>query len=458
MYLGDTHHWISVFREGGMTMPWGEDYIFQVPVGSQQMNFIMVDMFRAAIRDKPAAKIHYYVMAHSPNNTPASWRRQFYGDLAHGVKVFNLFEFRPVQAAYTENHVNMPAMYQEVRKAFHELGTFEDIVQDGQVRPGLAGLWCSETADVWDNHRSPFDAAKRCLYIAIRHNQTPLDFVVDGDDLKSYRTLYLADANVCRAGSKAIAVWVEKGGKLLATAGAGMFDEFNQPNTVLRELLGVEQSKLEEAPGEPIRFAKQDLPVAKPIATISLPSGDAVVDLPVFGLRSQVVAKSAQILSKFTDGSPAFTRRQVGKGQAIYCAFLPGLSYFKPAMPLRPIDRGATEESMTHYLANGFDESARRLLDLGLSDALPVRCSDPRVESTVIEAKHGVVIPLINWKGKPGKGTTDPIKGLNVTVSMPVPTAKVALASGRPVRWERNGARVVCILDLDVADALVFRP
>ena len=40
MYLGATHHWISVFREDGMTMPWGEDYIFQVPVGTQQMNEI----------------------------------------------------------------------------------------------------------------------------------------------------------------------------------------------------------------------------------------------------------------------------------------------------------------------------------------------------------------------------------------------------------------------------------
>jgi hypothetical protein len=35
LYLGDTSHWISVFREGGMTMPWGEDYIWQVPVGNR---------------------------------------------------------------------------------------------------------------------------------------------------------------------------------------------------------------------------------------------------------------------------------------------------------------------------------------------------------------------------------------------------------------------------------------
>ena len=45
-----------------------------------------------------------------PGNTPDSWRRQFYGALGHGMKIVNLFEFRPVQAAYTENHVTGAAM------------------------------------------------------------------------------------------------------------------------------------------------------------------------------------------------------------------------------------------------------------------------------------------------------------------------------------------------------------
>lgn len=96
------------------------------------MKFLMLDMFRAGICNKPSAKIHYYVMPHTPGNTPASWRRQFYGDLAHRAKVLNLFEYRPVQAAYTENHCSDPAMFQEVRRSLHELGLFEDVVQDGR--------------------------------------------------------------------------------------------------------------------------------------------------------------------------------------------------------------------------------------------------------------------------------------------------------------------------------------
>ena len=56
------------------------------------------------------------------------------------------------------------------------------------------------------------------------------------------------------------------------------------------------------------------------------------------------------VQAKFTDGSPAVTLNKVGKGSAMYVGFLPGLTYFWPAMPLRPMDRGATDDAMTHFL------------------------------------------------------------------------------------------------------------
>ncbi|MCS7045448.1 MAG: beta-galactosidase trimerization domain-containing protein, partial [Gemmataceae bacterium] len=448
MYLGDTHHWISLFREDGMTMPWGEDYIWQVPVASSQINGIMVDMFRAAVRHRPEAKIHYYVMPHAPNNTPKMWRRLFYSTLGHGARVINLFEFRPVVAAYTENHVNSPAMYQEVRRGIHELGTFEDIVQEGQVRPAQTALWFSEAADVWNDHQAPFDAAKRALYLAIRQTQTPLDFVVEGDDLASYKVLFLCDAHVSQAGSKQIAAWVAAGGRLIATAGAGMFDEANQPNTTLRKLLGVDQKELQRA-AETIRFERQDLPFAQPLAYVHWKLDGQIAKTPVFGVRSlAVVSSPAKVLSVFDDGVPAHTEAAVGKGTATYLAFLPGLTYLKPAYPKRPMDRGATDDSMTHWLPTEFDPAARAFFASCVPAERPVTCSMPLVESTVLEAKQGVVIPLINW-------THQPIKGLKVAIHIPT-GRNVALASGGPVQMTTDGA-AVCTLDLDAADALIFR-
>ncbi|MBL8794691.1 MAG: beta-galactosidase trimerization domain-containing protein [Planctomycetia bacterium] len=449
MYLGPTHHWISLFREDGMTMPWGEDYIFQVPMGSQQVNSLMVDMFRAGIRGKPDRKIHYYVMPHTPNNTVASWRRQFYGDIAHGVKIFNLFEFRPVQAAYTENHCSDPAMFHEVRKSIHELGVCEDIVQEGQVRPGLAALWFSEAADVWNDNRAPFDAAKRALYLALRHQQIPLDVVIEGDDLKDYKLLYLTDQHVSRAASKAIADWVQAGGQLFATAGAGLFDELNQPNQILRELLGVEPADLSEDK-EVIRFEKQDLPFARPLDSVVWSDGGNQEAMPVFGALNRFSVKGAKAIATFADKSPALATRSVGKGATTYCGFLPGLSYLKPGMPKRPWDRGSTDDSMTHFLPTKFDPAAQRLLAAPAGVDLPVSAAQPLVESTIITAKQGTLIPLINWN-------PTPLKAVTVTVRIPVPTAKVSLASGKTVQMAKDGNATTFTLDLDVADALILR-
>jgi hypothetical protein len=458
LYMGETHHWISVFREEGMTMPWGEDYIWQVPVGTQQMNTLAVDMFRAAITGKRGMRIHYYVMPHTPGNTPDSWRRQFYGTLAHGAKIVNLFEFRPVQAAYTENHTTDPAMYHQVRTAFHELGKFEDLLQDSRVFPAQAGLWFSEASDVWNDQRAPFDVAKRTLYIAIRQQQIPLDVVVEGDDLRSYKVLYLTDQHVSRAASQAIAAWVKAGGQLLATAGAGMYDEFNQLNKIMRELLHVDQAGLDAAPGEPVRFEKQDLAFAEVMDTVREAETVKKERIPVIGIRSQFEVEGADVIGEFADGQPAVTTAPVERGRVTFLAFLPGLSYFKPAMPRRPADRGATNDSMAHFIPTEFDAEAAKLIAQpaqGLS--LPVVCvtgspAKPAglVETTVLQAPQGFVVPVINWSGKP-------IPQLSVNVNFLSSVKSVNLASGKPVKFSGAGSKLVFTFDLDVADSLILK-
>ena len=36
-----------------------------------------------------------------------------------------------------------------------------------------------------------------------------------------------------------------------------------------------------------------------------------------------------------------------------FAAFLPGVSYFAPAIPLRPVDRSSVDESMAHFIPTG---------------------------------------------------------------------------------------------------------
>jgi hypothetical protein len=454
-YLGDVHHWISVFREGGMTMPWGEDYIWQLPVGTQQMNFITLDMYRAGIADFPQAKIHFYVMAHTPGNTPASWRRQFYGDLAHGAKIINLYELRPVQVAYTENHVSAPAMYQAVRTALHELGRFEDIVQDGHVRPAQAALWFSEAADVWHDNRSPFAAAKRTLYIAIRHHQIPLDMLVEGMDLSKYRVIYLTDRHVSRAASKALAKWVEQGGHLFATAGAGLRDEMDRPNQFLADLFGIREETLEESKDR-INREKEDLPWAGVMDQVKAFGGGEgrnvrVNPLDVLGAKSRFTLSGAKASHAFGDGSTAVASRSIDKGSTSYCGFLPGLAYFKPAIPKQPLDRGTADDSFAHFIPNTFDAGAATLIaSPAVQIERPTNASEPLVETAVLESDHGIAIPLINWSGHP-------VKGLTLQLNLNAPGKHFFLASGGTVKEEQREGKRTFIFDLDVADALIVQ-
>jgi len=454
-FLNEVHMWINMFRHGGMTMPWAEDYAWQIPIGSQQMNFLGLDQFRAGIKDQPKAKIQYYVMPHTPGNTPDNWRRQFYGDLGHGMQIINLFEFRPVQAAYTENYVNAPEMYLAVRRGFMELGGFDDIVQDGRVRRGVAALWFSEAGDIWGDNRTPFAAGKRTLYVAIRHQQLPLDVLIEEDalagDLKNYKVLYLADQHVSRVASKSIADWVAAGGHLCATAGAGMLDESNQPNTVLGDLLGVKQQSLLTPPDANVQFEKQDLPFAKPLETVTWNQGDKTYKLPVFAAVSRVSLAGAELHGTFADGSPAVTLKKTGAGSALYCGLLPGLTYFQSAIPLKPVDRGATADAMSNFIPTAFDAGADALVAAQAEGvARPIACSEPLVDATIVAAPQGVVIPLVNW-------SAGPVKGLKVTVTGDLPKGKPTLAGGGTVTATDTAGKREFVVDLDVADAIIVR-
>ena len=139
-----------------------------------------------------------------------------------------------------------------------------------------------------------------------------------------------------------------------------------------------------------------------------------------------------------------------GKGQAVYCAFLPGLTYFKPALPKRPIDRSSRDDSLCHLVPSSFDMNASGLIASVAGEDRPVICSNPLVETTVIGSSHGTAITLNNWSGKPAPD-------LRVTVKMPLRFREATLASDKRVRLSQQKDAAIFRLYLDVADALILR-
>jgi hypothetical protein len=159
----------------------------------------------------------------------------------------------------------------------------------------------------------------------------------------------------------------------------------------------------------------------------------------------------ATVEGVFLDGSPAVVARQAGQGQVRVCGFLPGLTYFHPAIPRRPLDRGTTDEAMAHFVPTQFDAAAGRLIgSIAEHLARPVTCSQPLVEASLIESPAGSIIVLANWSGRP-------VRELTVTAHIPLPVRSATLASGAKLTASKDGERTAFTFDLDVADVLVLR-
>ena len=385
-YVGDSYQWIDCFRQGCLNMPWSEDYVWSVPLGSQQMMGLRLDMFRAGLRHKPEVpgtnrhKIHMYVMAHSPGQSAQSWRRQFFNHLGHGMKIVDLYSFT-THFGCTENYVDEVhgmELFKTVLTSLQELGSFETILQAGKVPNGKAGIYFSRASDVWgptvleeirrathpETHTPQivFPQAKKALYIMLKHEQIAVDVLVEDDFADGvadeYTHLFLTDWHVSRNATANIQRWVAQGGTLFATSGAGLKDEFNQPNPGMEQLLGVTEIGTVADPN-PIEWLKQDLPWAQPLDTFSITTDDPAGGAdsggewsrangqrasaeahPVYGAVSYINASaSSTVTARYANGSAAVVTTSHGKGRATYCGFLPGLSYFKTALPRRPVDR-----------------------------------------------------------------------------------------------------------------------
>jgi len=234
-------------------------------------------------------------------------------------------------------------------------------------------------------------------------------------------------------------------------------------------LLGVEQKELLAPKEATIGYIKEDLPFAQPLAQVNMPAltvqnpgakkpiagKDNNGSLPVFGAISRMVESAGKSATseqyRFADGAPAVISHPVENGRILYCAFLPGLSYFKPAIPKRPVDRGGMPDSMAHFLPTQFDARIGKLIgDFAPAELRPLTLNRPLVEASIIESKAGTAIALTNW-------TTTPIKNLQLTANIPLPTRAVSLSTGKPVTMTTVNGKTVFTLDLEVADTLILR-
>lgn len=466
-YIVTELQWVRPFKMRGMTMPWSEDYVWQIPEFSVQVVGYQTSGFRCGAKYHKLP-IMMYVMPHSPGNTPRDFRLSFYTCVAHGTKLVNYFCASPSAVGVTENYVatdDLP-MWREIYNVSHEAGVFEDYVLDGIVRPAKVGLLLSSVDEIMTGDSNSkggvHNAERKAAYYALRHAQVPVDFVTEDDVIdgraKDYRVIYVTQQYLHSRAVKALKAWAAAGGTVVALCGGGCLDEFGKLNPEALALYGVKAQQLTKDPKTTMVLPKQDLPPYRPLDTVTWGKGDGAVSVPVLVWKQALSPADGAVLGTFKDGAAAVVAKSHGKGRAVLCGFFPGLAYERSGLPLRPVDRSGVDGGYNHFLPTSMDvKFRRRLVDEMLPKDVtrPVECSESLVEATLIDTpamsgkRARLAVPLMNYTGKAIAKLTVRIPG--------AAGAKVvrSVERGALPAESREGALIVT-LPLDVADMLLI--
>ena len=371
----------------------------------------------------------------------------------------------------------------------------------------------SETDDIWFNGLQFSPAAKRTLYLALRHSQLAVDIVIEedaiGGHLQHYSVLYIIDQHVSEPAMAAISDWVKTGGIAYIEAGGAALNEFNETGHTRATLapfdsLGLWTGGPADNINQSIMFSKQDLPFAEALdsyttvlgawnhsgTNTSTQSGSSTsgglqqghAALGAFGEKEIVRMKPAAlvdgspttIVEQFTDGTPSIMKTSVGHGVIVFSLFHLGFSYFKDALPPgQPADRGSTDQNNNHWVPTKFSTPAREIIasaagarQEGQAEHQPVFASVPLVEAGLVHAPGlGAVIPLVDWSRNVGSGST----AVNVTLDhtqlaslgLENFTARTMASTGDSVAASVDvvSARTVLhVPNLVVGDAIIMRP
>jgi hypothetical protein len=470
MYYGPIYQWIDIFKHGGMSMYWAEDYVFSVPMPPQIVSWMLATV-RCAVKYRDQ-KVHFYVMPHAPGQRADFLRRSMIYAPGAGVHQVNNFNVGPPERQ-TENFVawDYTDTYRVLHESIYDTAEAEPLLAGAAVRPGRVAVLLSKATD--HNERlaqtpkaqdaimahcknAPATvqqtlgrAEAQMLYLALLHGQHRVDLVTEDDIatdgiLSKYDVLHVAGEWIDHRVPAKLEAWVQGGGVLYASGGLGIFNEFNEADPALLKVLGLESA--ETAKNLAVIRPVLELPVAPPIGTITFEGAT----IPAVGLKQALVPAEAKVLGTWADGKPAVTVRELGKGKAFAVGTLAGCAYLRTALAVQPFPRGG---NLCPVTPTAFDPAAGRLARLGV-DARPIEepavCDNPFVEAVVMDGPAGSVLTLANW-------TAERIANLKVRVRLPAkPKEARSVQAGKPVAAEFAEGVLTVTTDLEWADYILL--
>ena len=268
------------------------------------------------------------------------------------------------------------------------------------------------------------------------------DQLLDAAALSAFKVLFVTEPDLPLAGGAALLKWVSAGGTLVTVAGAGQFDEYDEPNPNFQTgLLGkglVEKPKARSI-ASPANTVNGTL--SEPLAGCK----DSGCKFEAWGVVTAPAApaKPAGVLATFDDGAPALVANTVGKGRSLHFYFLPGQSF-------RYGYAGEGGNASMHTLMAVLEN-----ITAGAADA-PVTASSRLVETPLLAGPEGSVVTLLNWARHEFNSSTG-LLTLNISLGF-APSKASSVEHGaivaKPLAGEKGAVTVT--VPLQSADFLLF--
>jgi hypothetical protein len=248
--------------------------------------------------------------------------------LGHGAKSVDVYSFGPeVLGAQGDAWSDHAYVYKPIADALSLVGRSERLLYPGNPDRGKVAIVLPGTSNFWD--REPFNydyqLETESLQYALVHDGYTVDFVDDVDlaggalTSRGYSALYMTEPNMTAAAQLAVRDWVDGGGTLVATPGAGVADEYDSPTDTFNAVLGLQP-----------RAETRSLTHFSSVVTDTLAvSGSAFGSgsLNLLGTIVPLVPDGATTEATLGSGGAGITLNHFGKGTAIAYGFFPGWQY-----------------------------------------------------------------------------------------------------------------------------------
>ncbi|MCM8759815.1 MAG: beta-galactosidase trimerization domain-containing protein [Candidatus Omnitrophica bacterium] len=308
--------------------------------------------------------------------------------------------------------IGCPDVMKGIKRVSYNLNKVEDEILNSKLAPAKIAIGWSSSTDIWDLSlksdipKGPgncvYPQERLNIYLLLRHLHHPCDILSEEDIAQDYLDNYQAfiwiGDHIKPNAAEKLRKWVENGGTLISVAGGGFFDHYNKPLETLLPVYGIKSSKLEKK--VLALRPKLELLHEKPLDQVVFSFEKKKISFDIYGYRQTFQPENGTVIARYQNGEPSCIINKYGKGKAIIMGFLPGPSYFKPAIPLKPYGRGGVDE-LSQFVPTTFKSEIPDVFTWFLSDIKrSVVCSEPLVEPVVRISKNGFIIFFINFSGK----------------------------------------------------------